>query len=417
MIGSFIAYVRVLLLCFLFSAAGTYAMNFLQPFEPLLRPDYNSARQFQFYTFIEGGFDEVTFNPDGTSVNVLQIYQNEQDALAMLDGFPAESCIGQKRIAVDADDDGVRGHFKVCGDLRMRASFSFNFRWFFTDAFSVGFYFPFYSMALKDVSWRDLTQDLNEQDFRVKELLTGDFFANVCKLGGLNLNGWERTGPGDSYIMLEWYRDFRQSKPLLKNARLNWRVGLQLPTGLRADEDKLFAFAYGYDGTVAIPYGIGLDLTFGKHLRVGGDAQLTHIFDNTKTRRIKTDFNQTELLLLEKISAHKDWGMTQRFELYVELYRFLSGLSAKVGYYYLKQGDSTLSFDCNEFSAQIANTAQSLKDFTQHQLFVKANYDLQANLGSDKRIRPQIGFFGRFPFNGKRVTMASTLGVVLSVDF
>ena len=74
-------------------------------------------------------------------------------------------------------------------------------------------------------------------------------------------------------------------------------------------------------------------------------------------------------------------------------------------------------FQIAEFSAQIANTAQSLQDYTQHQIFVKANYDLQANLGSDRRIRPQIGFFGRFPFNGKRTTLASTLGVVLSVDF
>jgi len=417
MIRKLEAYVRGIFICCLFSAAYAPAMNFLQPFEPLLRPDYNSSRQFQAYSFIEAGFNEVTFDRDGGSVNVLQMYSCDQDALKMLDGFPANSCIGQKRIAVDADDDGVRGHFNVCGDLKLQSSFSFNFRWFCTDAFSVGFYFPFYAMSLKNVHWRDLTLDQNEQDFRVKELLTDHFSENVCKLGGPSLRGWERTGPGDAYVMLEWYRDFRQAKPLLKNARINWRAGVCFPTGLRTDEDKLFAIPFGYDGAFSIPYGLGLDLTFGKHLRIGGDVQLTHIFDNTKTRRIKTDVGQTELILLEKVCAHKDWGMVQRFELYVELYRFLSGLSTKVGYYYLKQGDSTLSFPCNEFSAQIANTAQSLQDYTQHQIFLKANYDLQANLGSERRIRPQIGFFGRFPFNGKRTTLASTLGVVLSVDF
>lgn len=406
---------RLLIICVW--GSSIHAMNLLQPWEPLIRPEYSSVRPFQLYTFIEAGFNDVGFNAEGESVNVLQIYDCDQDALKMLDGFPVASPIGQKRIQVDADDDGVRGHFKVCGDLRQLASFSFSLRWFFTRAFSLGFYLPFYSMRLSDVCWRDLTQDINEQDFRVKKLLTDDFFYNVCQLGGLDLGGWQRTGPGDATLMLEWYKDFRQGKPLLKSSRLNWRVGLTLPTGLRTDEDKLFAIPFGYDGSFSIPYGLGLDLIFGNHLRLGLDVQLTHIFDNTKTRRIKTNLDQTDLLFLEKTCAHKDWGMVQRFDLYAELYRFLSGLSARVGYQYLKQGDSTLSFPTNEFSARIANTAQSLQDYTFHLIMPRLTYDFQANLSSDCAARPQLGFFGRFPFNGKRVALVSTVGVVLSVDF
>lgn len=405
-----------LLLIFL-GTAQLHAMNILQPWEPLVRPDYNSSRMFQFYSLVEAGYDQLGLNADGGHVNTLQIYSCDQNALKMLSGFPESSCIGQKRIQVDAEDNGVRGHFNVCGDLKLLAAFSFNLRCFFTDSFSVGFYFPFLSMRLKDVCWRDLTGDIDEQDFRVHELLTDHFFSNVCKLGGLDLGGWHRTGPGDATIMLEWYRDFRQNKPMLKNVRINWRVGVTMPTGLRADEDKLFAIPFGYDGAFSIPYGLGLDITLAKHLRVGVDVQLTHIFDNTRLRRIKTDLEQTEFLLLQKVCAHKDWGMVQRFDLYVELYRFLSGLSAKVGYQYLKQGDSTLSFGCNEFSPKIASTAQSLQDCTMHLLIPKINYDLQANLGSDCPVRPQIGFFGRFPFNGKRVALVSTLGVALSIDF
>lgn len=416
MIRRLIPYLSTLMLCCMVSAS-VHAMNLLQPWEPLVRPDYSSARPFQFYTLIEGGFNQLSLDADGESVNVLQIYNDEQDALAMLDGFPANSCIGQKRIQVDADDNGTRGRFKVCGDLRMLSSFSFNFRWFCTETFSVGFYFPFVSMRLKGVQLRDLTEDKNEQDFRVKRLLTDDICHTIRELGGPRLGGWHRTGPGDASVMLEWYKDFRQAKPLLKNVRINWRAGVTFPTGFRTDEDKLFALPFGYDGAFSIPYGLGLDLTFGKHLRIGGDAQLTHIFDNTKSRRIKTSVNQTELFLLEKICAHKDWGMVQRFDLYVELYRFLSGLSAKVGYQYLKQGHSSLSFPSNEFSATVANSAQSLQDYTMHMIIPKINYDFQANLGSDCRVRPQLGLFGRFAFNGKRAALVSTLGVALSLDF
>ncbi len=407
----------IIIISIFFINSSLQAMNILQPWEPLVRPDYSSARMFQVYSLVEAGYNQLGLNSDGTHVNVLQIYNREQNALKMLDGFPVSSCIGQKRIQVDADDDGVRGHFNVCGDLKLLAAFSFNLRCFFTDAFSVGFYFPFLSMRLNDVYWQNLTQDIDEQDFRVRELLTDHFFSNVCALGGPSLGSWHRTGPGDATIMLEWYRDFRQNKPMLKNVRINWRVGLTMPTGLRADEDKLFAIPFGYDGAFSIPYGLGLDLILATHLRVGVDVQLTHVFDNTRLRRIKTDLDQTDLLLLQKVWAHKDWGMVQRFDLYVELYRFLSGLSAKVGYQYLKQGDSTLSFACNEYSSRIANTAQSLQDYTMHMIIPKINYDFQAQLGPDCRVRPQIGLFGRFPFNGKRVALVSTLGVALSFDF
>lgn len=408
-------YFALTVFCAAFSA---HAMNLLQPYCTLIRPDYSAIRPFQFFTQVETGYDSKGFNAAGDSVNALQIWDCDQNAIAMLKGFDAKTCLGQKRIQLDADDDGTRGHFNVCGDLDLRAAWSVNFRWFFADAWSVGFYFPFYSMQLKNVCWQDLTQDITDQDCRVKGLLTNDFFQNVCELGdGLDLTGWNRTGPGDLTVLLEWYRDFPQIKQLLRNVRVNWRFGFALPTGFREDPDKVFAVPFGYDGAFAVPFGLGLDFLISRYFKAGFDVQLTHRFGNTHIRRIKTDPCQTELLLLEKTCVYKDYGLIQRFNLYFELFKVIKAASVRVGYQYLKKGRDRVAFANNAYSAEIANTAQSLFDYTMHQIIVNAHYDVGMHSNYEARAWPQFEFFARFPFNGKRIAVNPTVGFSIAIDF
>jgi len=394
-------------------------MNILRPYDTLIRPYYDSTYPFQATLYAEAGFGSTrTFDECGRVDNILKIWNCDQNALKMLEGFNVDSAIGQLLVRLNANDDGIRGHFNVCGDLKLDTAVAFAFSYFFKDTWSISAYLPIYAMQLKDVLWQDKTKNITEADMRVKQLLTNDFFTSIKELGnGLDLQGWKRSGFGDLTLFLEWYRDFAQIKPLLKNVRINWRVGLIFPTGRPWDEDEIFAVPFGLDKAFAIPFGLGLDITLGAYIKTGLDVQLTHTFGNTRKRRIKTQEGQTELLLLEKATVYKDFGLTQRFNLYVQFYKFLYGLSFKVGYQFLKKGDDEFAIKTNTFSNEIANTAERLQEWTIHHMVVNATYDFSKHLDDNTRPRPQLSFYARLPFNGKRVTLIPKIGTVFSLDF
>lgn len=392
-------------------------MNLLRPYDSLIRPAYSHGYRFQFSLVGETGISDKSFS-DECRTNVLRIWNANQDGLAMLDGFADTTEIGRKRIEVDANDDGTRGHFCVDGSLHNQFSAYFGARAFFRENWTLSAYLPFYAMKLNDVCWKDLTKDVSDEDVRVKELLTNDFFANVKELGdGLDLTDWQRTGVGDVVLLLEWFHDFPQAKQMLKNVRVNWRGGVGLPTGLRQDEDKIFAIPYGYDGAFSIPFGVGLDLHFDFYLRTGFDVQLTHVFGNTRCRRIKTNKNQTDLLLLEKMEVYKDFGLTQQFNLYAQLYRPFGGFSCLLGYQYLKHGKDEIALCPGApFSEATANSAEHLKEWTIHQIVVRADYDIGLHLPKSG-FNPRVSLYAQLPFNGKRVAVTSNLGFSVSFDF
>lgn len=411
--------IRKTFLVFLLGAGSSCisGMNLLRPYDSLIRPLYSNKYRWQVSMWGEIGISDKAFGSD-CRTNALRIWNTDQNALAMLNGFPNDSAIGQKRIEIDADDDGTRGHFCVSGDLKNRFSGMFGIRAFFRDTWSLSAYLPIYAMQLRNVCWVDQTKNITDEDARVKELLTENFFTNVCELGGgLNLTGWNRTGVGDLTILLEWFRDFPQPKPMLKNVRVNWRGGISAPTGLRQDVDNVLAIPFGNDGAFALPFGIGLDFHFSFFVRLGFDVQLTHIFGNTRLRRIKTSEDQSDLLLLKKMEVYKDFGLTQQFNLYAQLYKLFKGFSFLIGYQFLKHGKDEVALCAGaDFSGQIANDAEHLKEWTLHQIVLRTDYDIGSHF-QDSSVYPRISLFAQLPFNGKRVVATSNLGFTLAFDF
>lgn len=397
---------------------AVFSMNLTTLYDTLLVPERRKDSRFQFYLIAQSGFDTKSFDCNQSVSNVLNIWNKDQNAIKMLDGFASNTDIGQLRTRIDANDDNVRGHFLVCGDLDVDFAGEFSSALFFKDQFSLSFHLPFYSMKLENVCWQEQTNQVSRDDFRVKEYLTNDFFNNVKRLGCLDLCGWKRRGLGDALLLFRWQRDFEQAKQFLKNVRLGARVGLSLPTGKKVDEDKIFAFSFGNDGATGALVGGAIDLTFGRYFKAGLDVQLHHLFGNTKCRRIKTDFCQTELLLLKKVDAYKEFALMQRFNLYLEIFKFLRGLSFKVGYQFRRRGDDILYLCSQDFSDEIANTAESLQEWTMHTAVFNLSYDFWNSDAQDEhRVHPYISIFAKVPFNGMRVAMARTAGVALSIDF
>lgn len=410
---------RFTIISFLVLTTIVEGMNITRPYESLIRAEYCSNSCFDVAAIVHASFSDAKgFNEDGCKVNVLRIWDEQQDALKMLDGFAAETEIGQRRVLVNTNDDGVRGHFLVDGDLSAYG-FSLVGRWLLPKNFSVVTYIPFYFMQLKGVTWQDQTRNITADDARTKEYLTNDFFANVRELGeGLELGSWKRYGIGDIYLMLELLQDFKQSKPFLKNVCINARGGVGFPSGKCRGEDNIFALPFGNDGGFSFLFGGGLDLTLGTYIKAGFDVELQHVFGSSRCRRIKTDLDQTELLLLAKTEVFKDFGLSQRFSLYLQGCEFFGGLSCTAGYQFFRHGDDTLSVFDHTYSQEIANTSKSLEEWTMHNLFFSLNYNFGCCENEEKSsVHPYLSIFTKIPFNGRSSALVNTVGLVLSLDF
>lgn len=401
-------------------------MDITKPYDPFFKPVPREDSVWIFSVLAEKGFGNAkSFNTHEKVCSPLRIWQDQQDAIAMLQGFSENSPQGQlldvlQGVDVSPIDNGTRGHFCVDGNLKLNYSLGFSLWRCLPYDFSIAAYLPFYSMQLRDVCWRDLTNPElpTDADVRVKNYLTNNFFANVCALGnGLFIGDWKRSGFGDLTFLLEWIRDFPQQKPILKNVRLNARLGPSLPTGLPVDENKLFARSFGNDGAMGLIYGGSLTLTYGTCFQAGFDVQLQSNFGNTRVRRIKTNVNQTELLLLEKTCVFKDWGLTQQINLFAQALNFFKGWSFFLDYQFFKHGTDHLSVVGNDFSSEIANTARSLEDWTAHTAIIKFTYDFEGFCGKDAWVIPSLSIYGKLPFEGKRSALFTTAGIILAFDF
>lgn len=393
-----------------------HAMNLVRPYQILLRPEMKEGSYMQIYAYGERSFAAHAFNDCGDRVDPLAIYQPAQDSLAMLNGFDPMSAIGEKRIRVDANEDCTRGHLVPCSKFEVPFAAQFGLRWFFKHNLSLAFYMPYYHMRLYDVSWQDLTADVAVQDARTKEYLTNDIVANVAELGGLSMCGWDRKGVGDTTVSLEWIKNFKQTKRSLHMVGINGRLGLTLPSGVHANSNEILAFPYGTNGACGIVFALGLDLYIGNYVKAGIDVQLMHTFGSTQQTRIKTAEEQTDLLLLARTSVFTDYGLTQQFSLFAELYRCQAGISLMVAYQFYKRGFNTLYLSCNDYSTEIANAAISLQGNTTHDAFVVLKYDPATSM-CDRSWSPYIAGFVDIPFNGKRSITASMAGVVLGLNF
>ncbi len=406
------------LLIILSTNSYTFYINLLSPYDTLIRSRYDLGYRVNLTAMGEYGFKPIVFNNKGTIDSPLHIWQPDINGLAMLEGAIPNSAIAQLRNMLQAYDNGTRGHLQTDGQFERYCMLGFTGRYFFFSDWFMEVDLPIYHTQLGAITLQDQTVQKTAADIRVKNYLTNNFTTLVKTLGeGLDITGgWKRTGCGDCTVLINWFRDFPQRKVILKNARVNWRLGAALPTGLKEDIDLVLAGPYGNDGAFGLPFGVGLDLDLVGHLRFGLDVQLTHLFGNTRTRRIKTNIGQSEIVLLATAPAYKDFGLIQRLNMYVGAYQIAHCFSLIVGYQYWKKDRDQLTVCSNDYSTLIANTARSLEEKTWHQIIINAQYDGAYHF-SDHCIRPYVSLFGRIPFNGKNTLLNHTVGFVCAIDF
>jgi len=417
-----IRYARTIfaLLIFMVSdrAWAIFAFDLIRPYDHYLWTGPQTKGTFQFNFYGSSSSDERGVRWDHTKIcNVLQIWNCDQNVLAMVQGFDPNSAIGQVAAELNnVSDDGVRGHLIPSAKFHM-AEAGFGVKYWLPNSFSIGVFVPFMHMELKDIKWCNCTKDITEGDLLVRELLTDNFAQNVCNLGGLDIcSPWKRIGIGDVSAVLEWERYFPQPKPILTNVLLSVYLGASLPTGKRQNEDLLFALPFGYDGSPGVLFGGSLGLTWKHHFVGGVELNLTQLIGDTRLRRIKTACDQTELLLLAKTMAHIDWGFIQRYRLYLGTHNIMKGLSFNLNYQFQKQGDSNIALCSNDYINDVANSAESLKQWTLHHIGFDVSYDFGYDL-DDVRLKPCVTIFYRNCFKGRRAIRTNKLGFAFVLTF
>lgn len=394
------------------NSLGIYPLNLFRFDNILLQPYCTKPCQLDLSFLTEISAHVNGRNGNGDKTNVLKIWNEDQDALAMIRGFSPDSKIGQLAAALNGvNDDGVRGHFNVNGKLEIN-DFAFIARYYLPKGFYLDLFMPFYFMKLKCIEYEDLTKYVTNQDLLTHELLTDNIKTVLKDLGGLNLAPWEKNGLGDLVLSIWWKNDFPQEKPWLKNVRTYLRAGITIPTGAKNNIDDFASIPFRFGGT-GVFLGGDIEVTWGNCIKAGVDLQFLHIFGNHVKTRIKTDENQTDLFLLAKCDAYVDYGLMQEYFIYLQAIRFFKGFSGRLAYNYLFRHEDELYLSNTTYSNTPANTAAYLEDWTIHNFIMMLDYEWKnKNLNGAK-----LTLFWKQPFNGKRSVQATTVGAQFSYIF
>ncbi len=402
------------------------AMSPLNIFRP---QDYNTRPlrkrlDARFDVSVLGEFETETEGRrcSNCKTSPFQIWQAEQNAVAMLCGFdiidpdPLQSQIDalKQGLPMGTGNDGVTGRIAVTGCVEVDWNVVISAQYHLTDDVTFIFALPVLSACATEARFEDKTPDAQKG---ILEPVTGDL-ANTLKLlgNGLDSGPWSETGIGDFLVMAEWGRHFPQAKPMLKDVLLNGRLGFSFPTGHKKNPDQLFPLAFGNDGSYGLIFGGRIELMVTDYARFGIDAEFLQLFGTERIRRIKTDETQTDLFLLQKECAYKDPGITERFSIFAELFQILRGFSARMTYQYFRHNDDTLILTSSKFSSRIANTAESLREWTTHHMLFDLEYDFAYDM-PDSTIKPYAAWFYKVPFNGQRSITTHSTGFVFGVSY
>lgn len=403
--------------------AGMPHFNLFNPYDCLVTPGRVSLCNAQIvgayeYAFHGCGYQTAENERSNSNcfrkrADILQLYQNEQDALAALKGdifTSARSQLSQK-FNIN-DDDGSLGLFIPCGKMHI-SNFMLSARYGFNENFSVSAHLPVISMHLRDVSWKK-SPTSNLESF--EDNMTIDFIAELERIGNMHLMGWERTGIGDLAALVWWEHYFPQARPILVGTMLNGRLGFTFPTGKKEEGDYIFCPPFGNGAGVGLLGGAHLDLYFTHCIHAALDVELLYLWGRNQIMHIKTDAAQTDLLFLQRACVFKKPGFTQHFTLSLGAQNFYDRLSLDCSYQFTKQQDTQLYIDSPTFNPIIANAAESLQEWTTHSFVFGLSYDLRT-YEHPQAWEPYLEVIFKHGFNGERAVLMNSITGLIGIEF
>lgn len=402
------------------------ATNLFDPYDILLVKPFNKDRCFDFYVASESAFKTRAFQADPDDMNVLykdsygesannnhafsrevdvlKIWQNEQNVFNSL--YP---------------DQFMPSNFiSVQGKLSVPANLMFAVHCSLPCDLMVGVYLPYYFVELKNVQWNvpasatRTTEQINQQLNYLETAGKFDLRSN-----------WQQSGIGDLTALVWWARGFPQAKQWLKLVNVSVRGGLTFPTGKDTNIEHIFGLPLGNNAGVGFLFGGTLELGLFHHLKFGLDAEFLQLLGSQKMRRYKHQMYETDLVFTEPFGdlyldqvtrypeskAFEDPGFLQHYTIYASGYD-LCGANITLAYQHKRQHENALTLDTARVNPEIIDIAESLQDWTMHNIVCMLDYKMDF-----KHISPMFTAFVKYGFNGKRVISCNTIGAQVSLDF
>lgn len=392
-------------------------LNLFNPYDILLHPRLMPPGTHCLSAAIEGVVNQRGFQDDfgldcrsfRRRCDVLQLWQDEQDGLAAFKGSLFDSELGQAaNLFSRDDDDGDHALFIPCGKIAAQnLMLTYQYQWSSTTSWAI--YVPIIHLAVKDVRFKELKND---------NFFEATFVDNFAKFleqkGHIALRGSSRTGIGEITTLVWWERGFPQLRPLLRNVILRVRGGFTFPVGDRGDCDDIFRLPLSYDASWGILGGATIEFHYSACVGLGIDVEVLNLFGSIRNRRVKTDLAQTDLLFLTKACTFKDPGFVQHYTIWGSAF-LTQFLTFRIAYQYFKQQDDQLFVASQSIDAEIANTAESLLEWTTNSAVFQLYYEVPR--GADACVYPRIGAWYKIGFNGKRAILADTVGFSLDIAF
>ncbi len=369
--------------CFLISIPP---INIFRPSDRPLFPEPLPGVKYQFMVADESSYNSKAFQEDFSDfhsiycyqsdrdTNVLRLYQDKQNLVTALKGVQSQTYLGQflQKFNMQVENPEA-GLYLPSAKFSVPYNLLFSYRQYFDHNLILALYLPFLAMELKDVKWKPLNPESSE-----------NIFETARNYGDLDLGPWKRLGIGDLVVQGIFMSEFPQKRPLIQNVRPQLRLAVTAPTGKKEDVDKIAAFPFANDGAWGVMTSGGLDVFFTPYLKAGFDAEILFSLGNTDIKRIRTNCDQTDLLLFTKEKVFKETGVFQQFNLYsVARWKFLQ---FKIDYQYLKQHESKVYVFNRSINPAIANDAQNLQEWSLHSfiLGLKCYFDDHVNVSMYK---------------------------------
>jgi len=390
---------------------------------------------------VESGQRRTGLNLTGERRSIFALYEDTQSAVAML-----KNPIGDVKQKVDAlvlpgvpggaqslTDDGKSGHASLKGQFEeVDVTFFTSAR--IPQKLIPGNFFVSCYLPLKSKQISEFNVSVMSQAYFGPGIAISNFVKNLNQqakdLGGLSFNNWSKSGFADPVLELSWQRRLAQQEGPIKVLSLFASIGTLFPIASHKDENEALALSLGNDGAWAFPIKLALELDFEQYFRMGLYLDFLTMLEESRVRRLKTEVNQTEFLLLNKGNATKHHGVTGQFEVCLEAVRLWRGLCAKLAYQFIKHQTDRLTTSDPNFNNDIINTARSLNGWEAHNAMLSIGYDFSTfgnsknNSGQRSRaeriwksLAPQFSLFYKFPIYGKAIIDSHTFGAQLGLSF
>ncbi len=358
------------------------------------------------------------------SSNVLNLYgwQNFQFLGANITANPGTNVYNQNLDVLDQlPTNGTFGYVQYTGkfsyveaDIYIAQNFC---KGFFADL-----NIPIIHTKMSDVGFTDMSPTTatfpNANDANWQFLTDGGFdnanLVATLALYDLTAADYSKSGIGDIEIYLGWTINKEDICDSIDFLDATIKVGFNIPSGYKKNQDQAFSIAAGYDGHFGVPISFDAALGFLEWVTIGAHVGGTFFTSKTKDYRMKTSALQNGYIKLGKGEAKMDMGNLFDAGAYLKADHIFKGLSLMIGYVYANQASSTLTpTDTVKFPTAIVNTDNMLSKWYSHSLSGIVEYDFARE---GKRFNPVIGIFYSQPVAGKRVFNTKTGGGYAGVN-